>query len=57
MGVLDLFCPKLQPRASQCTDEKQNLQPAIGLLALFEVEYDLSILMAVRVQFERSLHA
>jgi hypothetical protein len=38
MGIHGSFCPKLQPRASQSNDEKQNLDPAIGLSALFEVE-------------------
>jgi hypothetical protein len=38
MGILGSFCPKLQPRASQSNDEKQNIHPAIGLMALFEVE-------------------
>jgi hypothetical protein len=38
MGIHGSFCPKLQPRASQSNDENQNLDPAIGLSALFEVE-------------------
>jgi hypothetical protein len=57
IGILGLFCPKLQSRASQSKDDKRNVHMSIGLLALFEVEYDLGIPIALRAQFERSLHA
>ena len=57
IGILGLFCPKRQPRASQSKVDKQNVQVMIGLVALFEVESDRGISMAVPAQFERSLHA
>ena len=57
MGIHGSFCPKLQPRASQRNDEKQNLDPAIGLSALFEVESTAAHFAAESAEHKRSLHA
>jgi hypothetical protein len=38
MGIVDSFCPKRQPCASQRTEKEPRRHPTIGLLARFEVE-------------------